>query len=255
VKRGTPTHPKVRALMRALGLPRYSVVGLLELLWHFTAQYTPRGNIGRYSDVDIAEALGWATEEKDAEKKKDAEKLISALVETSWLERNSKHRLVIHDWPDHADQAVKKKLSRYGLDFINISPDMDGQSPDMDITPVPVPVPEPVPEPGPHTPTPTPTPDEVPTPSHPAFQAAISAYEVKFGPVPDLAAFGDMLNDYGPGALSQAISKSKKPSLPYIRSIAKRLWIEGPDEEERPKQPWEMTAAEQEAKLREDGVI
>jgi len=147
MKRGTPTHPKMDDLMERLSVPRYAAAGILELLWHYAAKYTPQGDVGRYPDSRIAKAVEWDG---------DTETLISALVNAGWLDTCPKYRLIVHDWAAHADQAVKKRLQRQGLQFrISMDshcPDMDGQSPDMDILPVPVPepVPEPVPPPAAH---------------------------------------------------------------------------------------------------------
>ena len=57
MKRGTPDHPKTKRLAEMLGLARWEVVGLLESLWHYTASYSRRGNIGRWSDEEIASAI------------------------------------------------------------------------------------------------------------------------------------------------------------------------------------------------------
>jgi len=56
--RGTPEHPKAIALQKALGLSKPNVVGLLELLWHFTAAYAPAGDVGRWPDEAIAGYCG-----------------------------------------------------------------------------------------------------------------------------------------------------------------------------------------------------
>ena len=47
MKRNTIDHPKTKALARALGLPLYSGVGVLEALWHWTARHAPAGDVGR----------------------------------------------------------------------------------------------------------------------------------------------------------------------------------------------------------------
>jgi hypothetical protein len=78
MKRGTPDHPKVYALAEALGIRRPAALGHLELLFHFAAQYAPRGDAGRYPDKRIAAATGWPGK---------AEKLIESLVTTGWLDR------------------------------------------------------------------------------------------------------------------------------------------------------------------------
>lgn len=110
MKRGCPDHPKTIAFARTLGVPRYAAVGLLEMLWHWTAKYAPRGDVGRFSDGQLAEAVSWTD---------DPAKLVSALVETRWLDAHNKHRLIIHDWQHHADDTTRKYLSRHGLSFID----------------------------------------------------------------------------------------------------------------------------------------
>lgn len=102
MKRGTPRHPKTLLLAGVLKIPRYAAVGLLESLWHFGQSYAQDGNIGRYADEVIAEAIGWDG---------DAGKLIEALAQSVWVDRCQCHRLRIHDWPIHCDQTVKRWLT------------------------------------------------------------------------------------------------------------------------------------------------
>jgi len=99
LKRGTPNHPKTRALAAALGLPQYAAVGILEALWHFAAAYARRGDVGRHSDAALAAAIDW---------REGPGTLVDALVSTGWLDRCRCHRLRIHDWPEHADQTVRR---------------------------------------------------------------------------------------------------------------------------------------------------
>lgn len=108
MKRGTPDHPKTLALMEALACPRPMAVGVLELLWHFTARYAPQGDIGRWSDANIAAGVCWPG---------DPAALVLALVRAGWLDESPKHRLVVHDWHDHADDAAKKHIQRNNLQF------------------------------------------------------------------------------------------------------------------------------------------
>ena len=103
MKRNTTDHPKTKALARALDLPLYGAVGVLESLWHWTARHAPAGDVGRFSDADISDGVYWD---------RDPATLIGALVECRWLERHPQHRLVIHHWPDHADDAVNMGLAR-----------------------------------------------------------------------------------------------------------------------------------------------
>ncbi len=110
MKRGTPRHPKMRHLCELLAVPLYSAVGILELLWHFTAEFSPRGDIGRHSDIAISNACGWRGK---------PDKLITALVQSGWINEDGEHRLVIHDWNQHADDATRKRLVRMNENFVD----------------------------------------------------------------------------------------------------------------------------------------
>jgi hypothetical protein len=112
MKRGAPDHPKMKKLARALNINRGWAVGLLESLWHWTSKFAPQGDIGKHEDVDIAEGCFWDREPSE---------LINALIETGWIERCDKHRLLVHDWHDHADEAVTKRLARSKLPFLSVS--------------------------------------------------------------------------------------------------------------------------------------
>ena len=110
MKRGTPDHPKTLALMEELGVSKPTAVGLLELLWHFTAKFAPRGDVGRFSNRAISSAVGWDG---------DPNELISALVRCRWLDEHPDYRLIVHDWSEHADSSVRMWLARRGLDFVD----------------------------------------------------------------------------------------------------------------------------------------
>jgi hypothetical protein len=113
MKRGTPDHPKTLMLMAALELPKYAAVGLLETMWHFTARYAPAGNIGKFSDELVATSLGWD---------RDPSRLVAALVESGWLDEHKEHRLLVHDWPDHSDEAADKWLSEHAEKYADGRP-------------------------------------------------------------------------------------------------------------------------------------
>lgn len=122
MKRGTPRHPKVAHLAELLKTRVPTAIGYLELLWHFTAEFAPQGDIGRYSDARIEGAILWSG---------GRGKLIAALLQAVFIEPHGSHRLVVHDWHDHADDAVKKRLARADLKFLSITPKVTGQQPDF----------------------------------------------------------------------------------------------------------------------------
>lgn len=152
MKRGTPRHPKTSDLADRLtraGVPAWlkhpCAVGLLESLWHFTAEFAPRGDIGRYSNKRIAAACGWG---------KNVDIFVQTMVDSIWIDRDEKHRLIVHDWKDHADDAVRKRLTRAGLSFVELTPKvtelqqtMSATLPDSGSLPKPLPEPVPLPEP------------------------------------------------------------------------------------------------------------
>lgn len=110
MKAGTDRKAKFRQLQRDLKLPRYAVVGLLQSLWDFAAVNTPEGDVGRFSDEDIA---------LDIEYEGSPDELIDTLVNRRWLDRSDDHRLVIHDWPDHCEDGIHLRLAREGRTFAN----------------------------------------------------------------------------------------------------------------------------------------
>jgi hypothetical protein len=104
VKVDTPELIKFKHLKRLLGRPSYVVVGLLEGLWIATAKNAFMGDIGRFSNAEIASIVEWEG---------DADELVAALVESRWLDRvEHAARLVIHDWYDNCAQYVQQKINR-----------------------------------------------------------------------------------------------------------------------------------------------
>ncbi len=95
MKRDTEDHPKVFRLMKALDIPQPYAVGLLHMLWQFTAKFARPGDVGRYPDERIAEAVGWPG---------DPQRLVAALHECGWLDRHRRARYLIHDWSEHCER-------------------------------------------------------------------------------------------------------------------------------------------------------
>lgn len=102
---------KFLRLKRRLRLPSWQVVGVLESVWLFTQANAPAGDIGRHSDEDIAAHLEWDG---------DASDLIAALVECGWLDRHEAHRLVVHDWHEHAPNYLKGNMAKWGKGFATV---------------------------------------------------------------------------------------------------------------------------------------
>jgi hypothetical protein len=108
VKIGAIDHPKLYDLAARLDVNRPAAIGYLQLLWYFTAQHAVQGNVGKWTDAAIAKACDWEG---------DPVKFIGAMVAAHWIDADPTHRLLIHDWADHAEQWVKLKLQKNKLEF------------------------------------------------------------------------------------------------------------------------------------------
>jgi len=149
-------HPKFAAFKMRLGLRKCEALGYLEGLWHFCGRFTPQGNVGKYSNLQIESWLEWSGSEGG---------LIAGLIAEKWLDECPESRLIVHDWDTHADKATKQALTRSKRTFLrpvcvhrgHVGPDfelmntesasMGAHSSDLSTLPVPEPVPEPVPHP------------------------------------------------------------------------------------------------------------
>jgi hypothetical protein len=99
--------------MQATGLSRAETVGTLELLWLFTMEQSPSGDVGRWGDMDLEAEMDWRGEPGA---------LVSALVDAGWIDRCGTHRLVIHDWADHLPDFLQKRVDRGTLKIAAVSP-------------------------------------------------------------------------------------------------------------------------------------
>ncbi len=109
-------HHKMYALAKALKIYPPMAVGLMENLWQWTADEIPDGDIGKCTDEMIAYAMGW-------DKPRRAHELIEALVKVGFLDRQTfihgNRSLYIHDWHEHCEASVRKRLARQDLPFAN----------------------------------------------------------------------------------------------------------------------------------------
>ena len=104
MKSGTEAKLKFKQLQRRLGLAVWQARGLLDTLWNFAANNCPAGDIGRFTDEEIAIGIDWQEE---------PEKLIGALEACRWIDRTTPpERLIIHDWPEHCEYEVHKTLAK-----------------------------------------------------------------------------------------------------------------------------------------------
>ena len=108
MKANTPELMKFKRLQRRLSVSVAQLVGHLELLWISTAKNTPEGDIGRFSNEDIAIACCWES---------DPDFFVNALVECGWLDASEEWRLLVHDWAQHAPTYVHGGLKRHGRSF------------------------------------------------------------------------------------------------------------------------------------------
>lgn len=88
-------HRKRKRLVRLLGFG--AEVYLIDL-WLRVAVDKPSGHLAGWDEEDIADACGWMG---------DSKKLVDALVETQWLERDEEGEYAIHDWCEHQPWAYK----------------------------------------------------------------------------------------------------------------------------------------------------
>lgn len=102
MKRGVLECPKLPQLARLLGVRLAEARGLLENLLDWTYYQAIRGDIGKWNDAEIAAGARF----------EGPQDFIGALVEARWVDRHRRHRLVIHDLHEHADDAWKKQLQR-----------------------------------------------------------------------------------------------------------------------------------------------
>lgn len=84
--------------------------GLVERLWHFTARYAPRGDLGKHRPTAIARRVSWPGDPDD---------LLEVLQQCGLVDDDEQHGLIVHDWHEHADESVRKVLRGRGEEFVS----------------------------------------------------------------------------------------------------------------------------------------
>jgi DnaD/phage-associated family protein len=92
-------HPKTRKLARLLGEGIPSAIGRLHLLWWWAMNYAQDGDLTRYEDEDIADAVMWDG---------DPSHVVDALCTAGFLDR-TQDGLFIHDWYDYAGKLIERR--------------------------------------------------------------------------------------------------------------------------------------------------
>jgi hypothetical protein len=75
------------------------------MLWQATAKNCPLGDLGKFSNEEIAIMCDWEG---------DSDELVVSLFETGWIDLHEEHRLVVHDWHKHAPKFIKGVAARSG---------------------------------------------------------------------------------------------------------------------------------------------
>jgi len=108
VKLDALDHPKTLDLAARLEVELPTAIGHLELLWAFVAKKAPAGNLGKWPDGAIARACYWMGR---------PETFLQALRDSGFIDEVPVHRLIVHDWSEHAPRWVKAKLKTLGFGF------------------------------------------------------------------------------------------------------------------------------------------
>lgn len=110
MKEGTESKLKFKKLKRRLGLPEWQVIGLLESIWRLCRKDAQEGNIGRFSNEDIAAAIEYDD---------DPDELVQALVACEWLDEDPdpEVRLIVHNWSEHVPSYLKGNFAKHKRTF------------------------------------------------------------------------------------------------------------------------------------------
>lgn len=105
MKAGTHNHVKTKRLMRLLNIPSYAAVGILESMWLLCTDCCDEGQIGKFTDEEIADYMGWDGPQTPAE-------LMSALHEAGWLDQDEGCRWQVHDWLEHCPEYIRDRVQK-----------------------------------------------------------------------------------------------------------------------------------------------
>lgn len=94
----------MKRLKKLLKVPQYQAVGIMESIWLLCQSCCEYGDIGRFSDQDIADHLEWEG---------DPAALVKAMADAGWLDPvDGPERYVIHDWLDEAPEFIWDRIRK-----------------------------------------------------------------------------------------------------------------------------------------------
>lgn len=100
-------HPKVKRLARAMGWNLPETIGRLHMFWWWCVDYSPDGDLRKFNDADIAEAVAL-----DAGQ---GQHFVTAMIEcggetaSGFIERTPYFR--VHDWWDFSGRYLQSRYS------------------------------------------------------------------------------------------------------------------------------------------------
>ena len=114
------THIKTLKFQRALNLSKWQAVGILESLFLLAAQNAPAGNIGKYANDEIALFMEYFG---------DPDELVSALIDSGYVDADDDERLVIHGWIEHRPKYLNDRAAKQRNRQNKDAPQTVGDSP------------------------------------------------------------------------------------------------------------------------------
>lgn len=113
MKRDALKHPKMLDLAARLDITLAQAIGHVTMLIDWVIDYATQGDIGKWPNGSIARGAGWDTSQDTS-----PDEFVASLIASGWLDKHETHRIIVHDWPDHAERFVKSKLASQGKGFL-----------------------------------------------------------------------------------------------------------------------------------------
>ena len=98
-------HYKTKRLARELKVTVAAAIGHLHCLWWWAIDFAPDGDLSKFDDYEIADAIGY--EGKDPTKAK------AALISAGFLDNSDTGTITIHDWYDYSGQLGDNRKAEY----------------------------------------------------------------------------------------------------------------------------------------------